>query len=214
LSKKKNTGTFFSVADKVGTFLFANFIWVALSITIIGIPFATVGITAMMSAWLQDRQPELFKVFGGAIRDHWRKALVIGILDLVVGGLIYINFSIFQIMEYDNIIAILSRTMTVCVLVILVAINIYVWSCIPLLNLTIRNHLKLSAILVLTYPFHSLGITLVVLLPILINLFLPVAFFLFVTVSMMAYLGMRGTWWMLNRHFSDEDLQALLIDQK
>lgn len=210
MSRQQNTDSFFSGADKVGTFLFANLIWVALSLTLIGIPFATVGIFAMMNEWVQERQPEFFKIFWGAIREHWRKALVVGLLDLAIGGLIFINFSIFQLMEFNNVMAMLSRTMTVCVAGVLIAVNIYVWSCIPLLDLTIRNHLKLSLILVLTYPLSSLAVTIAVLLPIIVSFFLPIAFFLFVTISTTAYLSARGTWWMLNRHFSDEDLQQLI----
>lgn len=210
MSRQQNTNTFFSVADKVGTFLFSNLIWVALSLTIIGIPFATLGICAMMTEWVQDRQPNFFKTFLGIIREQWRKALMIGVLDLVIGGLVFINLSIFQIMAFDNVLAIVSRSMTICVAVILIAINIYVWSCIPLLDLTLRNHLKLSLILVLTYPLSSLAVTVVVLLPILVSFFLPIAFYLFLTVSTTAYLGVRGTWWMLNRHFSYDELQQLI----
>jgi uncharacterized membrane protein YesL len=180
--------------------------------TIIGIPFATLGIFAMMNASVQGRQPGFFHIFIGAIRSHWRKAVFIGLIDLLIGSLLFLNFSIFQFMGMDNMIAVLSRTMTICVSVVLIMTNIYIWSLISLLHLSIRDLIKLSLLLVLIYPIQSLGITLIVLTPIIVSFFLPIAFFLFVTVSISAYIGARGTWFVLNGHFSEDALSTLMSD--
>jgi len=212
VAKRQNTETFFSIADRVGTFLFANFIWVVLSMTIIGIPVATIGIFAMMNRIIQGQQPEFFRVFLGAIRDHWRKVLIIAALDIAVGGLVFINYNIFLIMGLDNFIAILSMTMTICVTVILIMVNIYVWSYMSLLDLSARNLIKLSLIFGLSYPFTSLGITTMFLLPFVITIFLPIAFLIFITVSASAYIGARGAWYVLNKHFDEGDLDQLMYD--
>lgn len=178
--------------------------------TIIGIPFATLGIFAMMNASVQGRQPGFFSVFIGAIRKHWREAVIIGLIDLAIGSLLFVNFSIFQFMGMDNVIAVLSRTMTVCVSMILIMTNIYIWSLVSLTQLSIRNLIKFSLTLVLTYPVRSSGIMLIVLAPIIVSLFLPIAFFLFVTVSTSAYFGARGTWWILNKYFSEDMLNTFI----
>jgi len=212
LSNTQNKETFFSIADRVGTFLFANFIWVILSVTVIGIPFATAGIFSIMNQWVQGRQPEFFRVFGGAIRDHWRKILWITLLDVAVGGLLFINFSIFRIMEIDNFIAVLSSTMTFCATIVFIMVNLYIWSYISLLDLSVRNLIKLSLILGLTYPFTSLGMTLLVIIPIVVSLFLPIAFFLFLSVSTVAYIGARGAWYVLNKHFPPDELEEFLLE--
>jgi uncharacterized membrane protein YesL len=210
LINKQNTDTFFSVADKVGTFLFANFIWVALSMTIIGIPFATAGLFAVMMQYVRGLQPEAFRHFGGAIRNYWRKIVPITLLDVFVGGLLFINYNIFQVMAMDNVMAILSGTMTVCITLVLVMVNIYVWSCLPILNISTRNLIKLSLILGLTYPFTSIGIVLLTLVPLVLSLFLPIAFYLFVSISAAAYIGARSVWYVLNKHFPDDELADLL----
>ncbi len=211
MTRKQNTETFFSVADRIGTFLFVNFIWCVIAMTIIGIPFATAGLFAMMVSIVRGRQPEFFRVFIGAIREHWQKILLIALLDIVVGGLLFINYRIFQIMAMDNFMAVLSGVFTVCVTVILVAFNIYVWSFLSLLNLSIQNLFKLSFVLILTYPITTMGITILVLLPVMISVFLPIAFLLFVTVSTSAFLGAKGAWLVLNRHFSQSEIDALLF---
>lgn len=210
MTRKQHTETFFSTADKVGTFLFANFICLVVSLTIIGIPFATAGLFATMARWVQGQQPDFFKIFGGVISQQWRKILVIGLLDVAVGGLLFINYSIFQMMQIDNLMAVLSGIMTLCVTVILVMVNIYVWSYLSQLDLSIRNLLKLSFILGLTYPFTSIAITIAVLIPIVISLFLPIAFFFFVTFSSSAFIGAKGAWFVLNRHYSQDEINQLM----
>lgn len=202
--------SFFTIFDSVATFLLANFLWVVISVTLIGIPFATTGLFAMMNQWVQGRQPEIFRVFGNAIRNYWKKALVITILDIVAVGLLFINFSILRIMSMDNFIAILSGTMTLCMAIVLYITNIYIWSCVVLLDLSIKKLIKLSLGLTLTYPLTSLGLAVIFLVPVFISLFLPVAFFLFVTFSTCAYLGVWVTWHLLNRHFSEGELDELI----
>jgi len=204
---------FFAGADKVGTFLLTNFIWAAFSMTIIGIPFATLGLFAMMGQWVRGRQPELIRVFGGAIRSHWLKILIVTALDLIIGGLLYFNFSVFQFMNLTNMLSMLSLMMTISVGLTFIGVNIYIWSLIPLLSLSTKNTIKLGMILVFTYPFKSAFIVIMLMIPVIISLFLPQAFLLFVTVSTSAYIAVRGTWWILQLHFDEDEIEALMSDE-
>ena len=210
MNSQSDRSGFFAGADKVGTFLFTNLAWAVLSITVIGIPFATLGLFAMMNEWVQGRQPELFKVFWGAIRTHWQKVIFITLIDIAISGILYVNFSVFRFMSLDNILAILSLTMTVCVALLFIGVNIYIWSLMPLLNISTKNLIKLSLVLILTYPLKSLLISSSIIIPIILSLFLPIAFFMFVTVATSAYIAVRGTWWILQQHFSVEELEALI----
>lgn len=209
MNASSSNQSFFSTVESVSTFLLANFLWVVLSITVIGMPFATVGLFAISNHWVQGRQPEIFRVFGGAIRDHWAKAVVITALNAVACGLLFVNFSIFRMMRMDNFIAILSGTMTLSAAVLVCIMNIYVWSYLALLDLPIRKLIKLSLGFTLTYPLISLGLAVLFVLPIIMSLFLPVAIFLFVTFSTCAYLAGRVTWYVLKRHFTAKELDEL-----
>jgi len=180
--------------------------------TIIGIPFATLGLFAMMNQWVQGRQPELFRVFSGTIHKHWRKALIISVLDIAISSVLYINFSIFQVMSMDNILSILSVTMTACVALLFIGVNMYIWSLMPLLNISTKNLIKISLLLMLTYPLKSFFINILTITPIILSLFLPTAFFLFVTVSISGYIAVRGTWWILQQHFSVDELHTLISE--
>ena len=206
----QNSG-FYEGAQRIGTFLLANLVTAFLLMTIIGAPFGLLGLFALMNAWVQETQPGFFSVYLGAIRRHWRTALPLGIIDLIFGGVIVFNFSVFPAMG-PGFFTILSLTMTFCVCVVLLMTNLYAWSIVSLLNLPFRGTLKLSLYLTLSRPFRSLLVALATLIPLVASLFLPIAFALFLTVSLSGYIGVRGVWWVLRAQFSREELAELMRD--
>lgn len=201
---------FLAGADIVSTFLITNLSTALLLMSVIGAPFALLGLCAIMSSWARGQQPEFFAVYGGAIRKHWRKALALGILNLALGGLILLNAAIFQMMSLDNFPAVLSLVMTLSVACFAGTANLFAWNALYLLKLSLPEVIKLSCLLVLSYPLRSLLVAAGALLPLFASLFLPIAFFLFVSLSLSAYLAAKGCWWILQRHFSPEALRALL----
>ena len=207
----KRDGDFFNNVDKVAAFLLANFLWVALSITVLAIPFATVGLFAVMSAWVQGRQPELFRTFLGGIRDHWQKAVMIAAADVLVGGLLVLNLIIFPMMASNDLMAIFSRSITIFVGLVLLMANVYAWPLAVMTDLGINPLFKLVMTLVFSRPLRSAGITLLALLPLAAGVILPKAFLLFGLVSATAFLASYGTWLTLQKQFTADELQNLLL---
>ena len=115
-------------------------------------------------------------------------------------------------MQMQDFFAILSLTMTLSIGAVLLMANLYAWSVVSLLDLPLRGTVKLSLLLTLGRPLHSLLITAATLLPLLASLTLPIAFLLIVTLSLSAYIAARGVWWVLRRHFSREQLAELMPD--
>ncbi len=177
--------------------------------TIIGIPLATLGLFAVMSQWVRGKQPEFFKVFLGEIRKNWSKALMIGAIDLVAGGILFINLSILRIMEPDDILAMFARSLTLFSSLILVISNVYIWFLIATIDLPLKTLLKLMLIFVFTYPLKSFGITVLVIIPVILTPLLPALFFLFISASTTAYIASRGAWFIVQEHFSVQELEAL-----
>ncbi len=206
----RQNSAFTASLERVGAFLAANLITAGLCMTGIGAPFALVGLFALMNDWVQEKQPEFFRVYFGAIRRHWRVALALGVMDAAGFGLVLFNFSVFMQMSLNDFPAVLSLTMTCCVALILLMANVYAWCIVSLLDLPLRGTIRFSLALALGKPLHSLLITASALLPLLISLTLPAAFFLMVSLALSAYVGARGVWWVLRRQFSREELAELM----
>ena len=211
MAQWQNSG-FYANAERIGTFLLANLITAFLLMTVIGAPFGLLGLFAVMNEWVQGRQPELFRVYLGAIKRHWRVAIALGLIDLAAFGLIAFNLSLFPIMQMQDFFAVLSLTMTLSIGAVLLMANLYAWSVVSLLDLPLRGTIKLSLLLTLGRPLHSLLIAAAALLPLLFSLTLPIAFLLILSLSVSAYIVARGVWWVLRLHFSREQLQELMPD--
>ena len=211
MAQWQNSG-FYANAERIGTFLLANLITAFLLMTVIGAPFGLLGLFAVMNEWVQGRQPELFRVYLGAIKRHWRVAIALGLIDLAAFGLIAFNLSLFPIMQMQDFFAVLSLTMTLSIGAVLLMANLYAWSVVSLLDLPLRGTIKLSLLLTLGRPLHSLLIAAAALLPLLFSLTLPIAFLFILSLSVSAYIVARGVWWVLRLHFSRDQLQELMPD--
>ncbi len=211
---QKKDGDFFARVDKVSTFLLANFVWIVLSITIIGIPFATLGLFAVMITIVRGKQLELFHTFLTTIRQHWQKALVIILADVLVGGLLVANLTILPMMNGGDLLVILSRSITIFVGSVLLMANVLVWPLVIMVNMGINQLFRLVLLLVFSHPFKCAGITLLALLPLVAALILPIAFLLFALVSATAYMASYGTWLIIRKHFSPAELESLLYKQE
>ena len=199
-------------AQRIGSFLLTNLITACLLMTVVGAPFGLLGLFAVMNEWVQGRQPEIFRVYSGAIRRHWRTAAALGIIDVLLGGIFALNFSIFPAMGLESFPTIMSLVLTACCAALLLIANLYAWTVMSLFSLPLRGTIKLSLLLALSRPFRSLLITLATLLPLIASLVLPIAFLLIVSLSVAGYVAARGVWWVLQLHFTREELAELMAD--
>jgi uncharacterized membrane protein YesL len=198
-------------AEKWATFIMANILWAILSIPLVTLPAATAGLFAYMSGRARGHQPDLFPAFMGAMRQHWRKATAIVGLDVLVGGLVVLNALIFPHMDITrDPMAFLARSVTMFVGLALLLINLYAWPLLVLLDkLNLRQIIESSASLVFAHPLWSIGLLIVVALPVLISLFLPQGIFVVATASVCALLTCTGAWRVILQHLEPEQLQAL-----
>ncbi len=203
---------FYAGAERIGTFLLANLVTAFLLLTLLGAPFGLLGLFAIVNDWVGGRQPEFFRVYFGSIKRHWQAALALGAIDLVAGGLVIFNLSIFPMMALQEFLTVLSLTMTLCFAAVFLMANLYAWSIISLLSLPWQSAIKLSFLLVLSHPLKSVLIMIATLTPLIVSLFLPIAFTLILTLAVGAYFAARGTRWVLTAHFPAEELAALMVD--
>lgn len=195
--------------ERWGTFVLSNLAWVLFAIPIITIPLGTVGIFQVMSMWVRGKQPEFFKDFFLAIRHLWLRAMIVGFLDAITGGLILANIQILSMMEFTSLLAIASRTVTLFGVLLLLMVNLYVWSLLVVAELSLRRILEMSFKLVFTHPFETILILIGGLLPVLLNIFLmlPVLITMFVTISLSVLIINKGTWRVIRRYIPEGELQ-------
>lgn len=201
---------FYSSLERVGVFLFANLISVCLLLTVIGAPFALLGLFAVMGSWARGQQPEFFAVYIGAIRARWRTALGLFLLNVVGFGIVAFNLSIFPAMRMQEFLTILSLVMTLSFGAILFAASLFAWALLGMLDLSLRGTIKLSLLLTFAKPLHSLAVVVCALVPLALSLLLPIAFLLIVSLSVSTFIAARGVWWLLRLRFTREQLVELL----
>lgn len=191
--------------DKWGTFVLTNLFWIVLSFPILTMPIATAGLFKVMSKWVRGKQPEFFQDFFGGMRQHWLNALLIALLDMVAGAFVLMNTSILIQMEAADPFAIVARAVTVFAALLLLLINLYVWSLLVISQQSLYQIIQLSFKLVIVHPVWSLGIMIAAAIPILVSLLLPKMIFLFVPISLSALLINRGTWQIIRQYIPEDE---------
>lgn len=189
-------------AEAWGTFVLANIVWAILSIPLVTLPAVTAGLFAFLSARARGEQPNFFQTFFEGIRQHWRKATLLALIDVCVGGMIGANTLILSHMNVStDPIAFLSRSVTLFAALALLLINLYAWHLMVLLeNLTVRQIMTSSVKLVFTHPLWSLGILIAASLPFLISFLLPQGIFVIATASIVTWIICKGTWIIIRQH--------------
>lgn len=196
-------------ADRAGTFILANLLWVLLSLPIITLPLAMVGLFATLAPWGRGKPSEVFREFFSGIREHWRQAMVIGVIDLLLGGLIAVNFSIFRLMNMSQPVALLSQSITIFVGFVLIAVNLYVWPLLVTFDLPLRDLLSTALKLVFAHPFASMGMLFVVLAILLVSTLLPAMFLLLASVSACGLFISWGVWRVVRGYIAEDERTRL-----
>lgn len=209
MSRSRNS-EMFGWADRAGTFILANLFWVLLALPIITIPLATAGLFATLAPWGRGKPSEIFRDFFIGIRDHWRKAMLIGLIDAGVGALIVLNISIFRVMNTAQPVALVSQSVTLFVALVALLVNLYVW---PMLvtfdDLSLRDLLETAVKLVFAHPFASFGILLVTGVILLVSALLPGMFWVLAVFSTCAWFISWGTWRVVRGHVAEDERARL-----
>ncbi len=210
MSTIRNQNTeLFGWADRAGTFILANLLWVLLALPIITIPLATAGLFATLAPWGRGKPSEVFRDFFSGIREHWRQAMLIGVIDLLLGGLIAVNFSIFRLMNMSQPVALLSQSINVFVGLVLVTVNLYIWPMLVTFELPLRDLLETAVKLVFAHPPASIGMLLVTLAILLGSTLLPAMFLLLASFSTCTLFISWGVWRVVRGHIAQDERARL-----
>lgn len=178
---------FLEQVDYWASFIMVNLLWVFCAIPLVTLPAATAGLFAVTARMSQGEAPNVFSSFFGAMRQHWKASTGLALINVAVFAFIAINLSIFPMMSGFNPMAILSRSVTLFIALLLVMVNGYAWPLLVTREMALRPLLTMAFNMVFATPLHSVGILLALGLPFGISLFLPSAALVLFTFSCAAY---------------------------
>ncbi len=178
----------------------ANLLWALLTVMVITFPVALVGLFGVMFRWAIGKDPEIFSVFFSTIRRTWKKAYLAAVLDILVGGLVLFNFRIFTLMDASDLLVYVSRGATFSIALLLILINLYLWTLIAVWDAPFRRLLKLSIQLVFAQPLWTAAIFIGCLVVVIASIILPIAFVIAVSGAIIGYIAGRGTWIVVTKY--------------
>lgn len=198
--------------DHWSTPVMANLLWALGSALVVTMPLALVGLLGVMFRWSTDRNPQAFSVFFGTIRRTWHKAYLLVGLDLALGVLVLLNLRIFEIMGGSAILLFISRGVTFAVAILLVLINIYLWTLIAIWDAPFQRLLKLSIQLVFAEPLWTIVIGIGCVVVLIFSTFLPIALFVTVTGAVVAFIACRGLWFVATKYVLPSEIPLIEMD--
>ncbi len=193
--------------DAYSSFVMANLLWAMVGLAVVTLPVATVALMTIMSERVRGRQPDVIWTFFTAVRQKWRTATLLGLIDAAAIGFIAINISIVGRMQADELMFVVSGAVTLFVGTIVLSVNVYMWALLALEDLPVRRVIEMSLRFALAYPLPTFGVLGASAALIAVSLLLPRGVFVFVTASAVAYVTAWGSWRVIRRHLTGEELR-------
>ncbi|MGJ3237133.1 MAG: DUF624 domain-containing protein [Anaerolineae bacterium] len=190
--------------------ILANLLWILVSIPLLTMPLALVGLLAVMFHWVDDRRTQVFSIFFNTIRQTWHKCYMLLALDLLVGGFLILNVLIFLEMDITQWLPRISLGATIFTLFIFLMANILAWVLIAVWDAPFKRIVTFAIRLVFVNPFWTVITGGCAILPFLFSLVLPAAVFVTVTGALAAAIAARGTHYLMRTYLPES--QYTLLD--
>lgn len=183
-------------------FVLANLLWALASLPLITLPAATAGLFAVMVARVRGEPGSTIHMFVDGMRQHWRKATGLALLNALGGGLVALNIVIFPLMDLSSDpFAFVARSVTLFAGLALVAVNVYAWPLLVLFEaMPLKTVLASSARLALTHVGMSLLLALAAVAIVAVSLLLPRGVLALATASGVALVVSFGAWRVIRGH--------------
>ncbi|MFZ1398106.1 MAG: DUF624 domain-containing protein [Candidatus Promineifilaceae bacterium] len=214
-SNRSSQFDFLEFFNTVTNFILFNMLWLGGSLFIVTIPAVTAALFASVAPWARGQSPDTPLItFWTAVRRYWRKATLLGVLDLVLGGLLALNLIIIQQSGFESFIALPAFILSALFGLFLILINVYLWPLLVTVDQPMRSWLKNGVKLAIAHAFWGILIAVASLIPLAIGAFLPRLIFLTVSFSGSALFLYMGAWRVIKRYLDEEDLAALGLNEK
>lgn len=190
--------------DRVGTFILANIMWVLLAVLVLPMPAATAGLFNALTPVARDRSTALFRDFFSGMRQYWWKSTLIVLADIVLGGLVVLNFRIIGQPGFPQVLSWAVGSVTLFVGLALALTNMYLWALLVQFDLSFRALWRTAFQMALAHPWWSLLVLALAVMPPLLATTLPAFFTLLFTFSSTALVVLLGTWRVIGRYVTED----------
>ena len=196
------------LAQTASTFVLLNMLWLFCSLLIITMPAATAALFATIAPWGRGQSPsEPLANFFVAMKQYGLRATAVFLLNLLIAGAIILNLLILRQMGIGQIIATMALIVTVLVALVLVLANIYLWPLLVTLDSSLPDLLKNALKLALAHPIWGVFVAGTAVIPLLVSLLLPQAFFIAITFAATALIIYAGAWRVIRRYLDEKEIQ-------
>ena len=196
------------LAQTASTFVLLNMLWLFCSLPIITMPAATAALFATIAPWGRGQSPsEPLANFFVAMKQYGLRATAVFLLNLLIAGAVILNLLILRQMGIGQIIATMALIVTVLVALVLVLANIYLWPLLVTLDSSLPDLLKNALKLALAHPIWGVFVAGTAVIPLLVSLLLPQAFFIAITFAATALIIYAGAWRVIRRYLDEKEIQ-------
>jgi uncharacterized membrane protein YesL len=196
------------LAQTASTFVLLNMLWLFCSLLIITMPAATAALFATIAPWGRGQSPsEPLAKFFVAMKQYGLRATAVFLLNLLIAGAVILNLLILRQMGIGQIIATMALIVTVLVALVLVLANIYLWPLLVTLDSSLPDLLKNALKLALAHPIWGVFVAGTAVIPLLVSLLLPQAFFIAITFAATALIIYAGAWRVIRRYLDEKEIQ-------
>jgi uncharacterized membrane protein YesL len=196
------------LAQTASTFVLLNMLWLFCSLLIITMPAATAALFATIAPWGRGQSPsEPLAKFFVAMKQYGLRATAVFLLNLLIAGAVILNLLILRQMGIGQIIATMALIVTVLVALVLVLANIYLWPLLVTLDSSLLDLLKNALKLALAHPIWGVFVAGTAVIPLLVSLLLPQAFFIAITFAATALIIYAGAWRVIRRYLDEKEIQ-------
>ena len=195
------------LAQTASTFVLLNMLWLFCSLLIITMPAATAALFATIAPWGRGQSPsEPLANFFVAMKQYGLRAPAVFLLNLLIAGAVILNLLILRQMGIGQIIATMALIVTVLVALVLVLANIYLWPLLVTLDSSLPDLLKNALKLALAHPIWGVFVAGTAVIPLLVSLLLPQAFFIAITFAATALIIYAGAWRVIRRYLDEKEI--------
>ena len=200
---------FMELANTISTFVLLNMLWLFCSLLIITIPATTAALFATLAPWGRGQSPsEPLANFFVAMKKYAVKATAVFLLNLLIGSLVTFNFLVLRQMGIGQILPAVTLMVTILITLILLLSNVYVWPLLVTVDLPLKALLKNTVKLAIVHPFWGVLVLLASLIPLLVSLLLPQAFFITVTFAATVLIIYAGAWRVIRRYLDEKEIHS------
>lgn len=151
---------FWMTYDNIGLMLLANLTWLGLSLGVVTMPAATAGLAVLASRIAAGEDASLRDVLGG-FREHFAPALKLGLFDLVVVVVFWVNVDFYShLAGRASLIGFLIAGLLIWAFAFWLLVHVHLYPLIVEGERSLRRLLRTAALLTLDNPAFTIGLAL------------------------------------------------------